>query len=93
MHAWVDDNGDPDAKSSYKLPHHRADGTLVPRGLFGCAQRLDQTDIPEGDKPGVREHLALHYRELDMTPPWEQDQKSHGQRREQIARRLWHLVS
>lgn len=70
MHAWVDEDGDPDAKSSYKLPHHRADGTLVPRGVYAAAQRLDAVDIPEEDKPGVRQHLEAHYQEMGKTAPW-----------------------
>lgn len=76
MHAWVDDDGDPDAKSSYKLPHHRADGTLVPRGVSAAAQRLGQADIPEDDKAGVRSHLGGHYGEMDKTPPWEEEGES-----------------
>lgn len=77
MHAWVDDEGDPDAKSSYKLPHHRADGTLVPRGLFAAAAALQGgrggVELPRDDVPGVRRHLGGHYRELDREPPWEQE--------------------
>ncbi len=77
MHAWVDSNGDPDAKSSYKLPHHRAaDGYLVPRGLFAAAAALQGgrggVDIPAADVPGVKRHLEEHYRELDRTAPWTQ---------------------
>jgi len=79
MCAWfdssaADDDGDgyPDEKGAYKLPHHRAgDHYLVPKGLYGCAQRLDQTDIPGRDQAGVRRHLARHYDELGETAPWE----------------------
>lgn len=96
MHAWVDSAGDPEAKSSYKLPHHRSDGTLVKRGLFAAAQRLDQTDIPEGDKPGVRRHLGHHYDEIDMTPPWETQepgQDAAAQRDQDLLRLDLDLVS
>ncbi len=79
MCAWYDSTGDdedgdgyPDDKADYKLPHHRAgDHYLVPRGLYGCAQRLDQTEIPDADRPGVREHLQRHYHELGSKAPWE----------------------
>lgn len=75
MHVWVDDEGDPDAKGSYKGPHHRANGELVPRGLFALAARENQMDIPDGDHAGVRRHMARHYRELDRTPPWEEEEQ------------------
>lgn len=78
MHAWVDSEEDPEAKSSYKLPHHRADGTMVPKGVFAAAQREGQTDIPEGDHAGVRRHLGHHYDEMDRTPPWEEDGDEEG---------------
>ncbi|MDE2100076.1 MAG: S49 family peptidase [Patescibacteria group bacterium] len=80
--AWYDetapdpDNDDlPDAKSAWKLPHAKVDGTLVPRGLHAAAARLMQanTDIPEKDMAGVKAHLAHHYAELKETPPWEQE--------------------
>jgi hypothetical protein len=38
--------------------------------VAAAAQRLDSTDIPDGDKAGVREHLALHYEQFGETPPW-----------------------
>jgi len=76
--AWYDETADdededglPDAKGAWKLPHHNERGTLVPRGLFAAAQRLGSADIPSGDVPGVKRHLARHYQELDRTPPWE----------------------
>ncbi|MFH0983451.1 MAG: hypothetical protein V2A79_18185, partial [Planctomycetota bacterium] len=33
MHAWVDPEGDPDAKQSYKLPHHSIGGEVVWKGV------------------------------------------------------------
>lgn len=75
MHAWVDANGDPDAKSSYKLPHHLPDGRVVWRGCAAagavCMGSRGGVDIPEADMPGVMKHLALHYEQFDKTPPWE----------------------
>ena len=69
MHVWMDDEGDPDAKSSYKGPHHRADGTLVPRGVFAMAGRMEQMDVPQEDMPGMRRHMDAHYREMGKEPP------------------------
>ncbi|MEN6332891.1 MAG: hypothetical protein ABFE01_01445, partial [Phycisphaerales bacterium] len=40
MHAWVDPDGDPDAKQSYKLPHHSAEGDVVWRGVAAAMARL-----------------------------------------------------
>ncbi len=75
IHAWVDAEGDPEAKSSYKLPHHLADGRVVWNGVKGCGGAMmgarGGVDIPEADMPGVKRHLALHYKQFDKTPPWE----------------------
>jgi len=75
-HAWVDDEGDPDAKSSYKLPHHLADGRVVWRGVAAAGAALmgsrGGVGIPEGDVAGVRRHLARHYEQFEKTPPWEE---------------------
>ena len=61
MHAWVDSEGDPNAKSSYKLPHHMAaDGKVNLRGVNNAKARLSNTNIPTGDKPGVDKHLSTH---------------------------------
>ncbi len=76
VHAWVDPDGDPDAKSSYKLPHHLPDGRVVWRGVAACGAVLmgsrGGVDIPEADVPGVKRHLARHYAQFERTPPWEE---------------------
>lgn len=73
MHAWVDPEGDPDAKSSYKLPHHRPDGTVVWRGVAAAMAALlgarGGVAIPDADRRGVYDHLAGHYRQFDQEPP------------------------
>jgi len=72
MHAWVDDDGDPDAKQSYKLPHHLAEsGQVVWRGVAAAMARLLQagTQIPDGDRRGVYNHLARHYKQFDKEAP------------------------
>jgi len=69
--AWAEASP-PEAFGGLKLPHHRAsDGWVVLRGLFAAAARLDQTQIPNADRAGVRRHLGRHYTDADLTPPWE----------------------
>lgn len=64
----------PDRFSDLKLPHHRpSDGKVVWRGVTAAAQRLDQTDIPDADKPRVRAHLQRHYHQFGRKAPWEQE--------------------
>jgi HK97 family phage prohead protease len=75
IHAWVDPEGDPDAKASYKLPHHLPDGKVVWKGVAAAGAALmgsrGGVDIPDADVAGVQKHLALHYKQFDQTPPWE----------------------
>ena len=77
VHAWVDQDGDPEAKSSYKLPHHLPDGRVVLKGVqaAGGAVMGARTPlaIPEGDMAGVKRHLAGHYHQFDRTAPWEEE--------------------
>jgi hypothetical protein len=74
IHAWVDPDGDPDAKSSYKFPHHAAPG--APANLRACAAVIAAlnggrggADIPDEDRQGVWEHVARHLRDADREPP------------------------
>ncbi len=76
VHAWVDAEGDAEAKGSYKLPHHLADGKVVWAGVAAAAQRLSGTQIPDDDVAGVKRHLARHYEQFDKTPPWENQEDS-----------------
>lgn len=72
MCAWYDAN-EPDLKSSYKLPHHRSDGghPVVWRGVSAAMGSLLRggVTIPAGDREGVYNHLASHYRQFDKEPP------------------------
>lgn len=59
--AWVDPDGDPDAKSSYKFPHHAKKGG--PANLAACRNglaRLSGANIPDADRAGVKRHLQAH---------------------------------
>lgn len=71
--AWVDSDGDPAAKQSYKLPHHMATGEAVWRGVAAAMAALmggrGGVDIPDGDRRGVYNHLARHYAQFEKEPP------------------------
>lgn len=75
VHAWVDPEGDPESKSSYKLPHHQADGTVVWRGVAAAMAAMQGSrggvSIPESDRGAVRSHLARHYAQFDKPVPGE----------------------
>lgn len=60
-HAWRDPAGDPEAKATYKFPHHRTKGG--PANLAGCRNglaRLPGAHIPEEEKAAVERHLRNH---------------------------------
>jgi hypothetical protein len=66
----------PTTKDAYKLPHHRLrDGSLVTvnRGVYAAMAALlgarGGVDIPDGDRKGVYDHLAAHYRDMKSDPP------------------------
>lgn len=60
-HAWVDAEGDANAKGSYKFPHHATMGgpANLP-AVRNALARLSQADIPEADRAGVERHLRNH---------------------------------
>lgn len=72
--AWYDAEN-PDVKQSYKLPHHLAAGghSTVWRGVTAAMGALlgarGGTNIPDGDRRGVYNHLARHYRDFEETAP------------------------
>ena len=80
MCTWVGE--EPENKTSYKLPHHKAGGghACVWRGVAAAGGVMmgarGGTNIPEGDVGGVKAHLARHYKEFDKTPPWEAEGRS-----------------
>ena len=56
-----------------KFPHHDPKThRVVWRGVVQSVARLDQADVPAADIPKIKDHLALHYRQFDRTPPWEE---------------------
>lgn len=83
IHTWFDSE-DPDVKSSYKLPHHKADGdhAVVWKGVAAAMGALmgarGGVNIPASDKKGVYNHLAKHYKQFDKEPPEFKSFKSNG---------------
>lgn len=77
-HAWVDADGDADAKASYKFIHHTvdADGNVGGANLTACSAGIAVLNggrggahIPDADRAGVWRHLARHLRDGDQEPP------------------------
>lgn len=71
--AWYDAEN-PDVKSSYKLPHHMASNLEANwKGVAAAMAALlgarGGVDIPEGDRQGVYNHLAKHYKQFEKEPP------------------------
>jgi len=68
MHAWMDAEGDPEAKGTYKFPHHKAgsDTPAVIKGVNNALSRLPNSDIPEADQPGVEAHLRAHRKDAGL---------------------------
>tara|TARA_Y100000310_G_scaffold2728_1_gene3548 strand:- start:13629 stop:14912 length:1284 start_codon:yes stop_codon:yes gene_type:complete len=93
MSLWVGE--DIEVKASYKLPHHEAGGPhrVVRQGVIAAGNALQGArggvEIPPSDVGGVKRHLARHYRQFDLTPPWEQDSYS----QESIADDMDYLMS
>jgi hypothetical protein len=76
--AWVDPEGDPNVKASYKFIHHMvsADGTVGAANITACVTGIGVlnggragTTIPDSDRQGVWNHLARHIRDAGATPP------------------------
>ena len=74
-HAWVDPDGDPELKSSYKYLHHHIGrngkgGPANVRAITTALSNLNarRTSIPETDRRGVYNHLARHLREAGRRP-------------------------
>lgn len=74
MSTWFDSEK-PDAKGSYKLPHHMAEdfktvwnGVKAAMGVvFGARGGLKGKALK--DRKPIYNHLAKHYKDFDKTPP------------------------
>jgi hypothetical protein len=74
VYAWVDPDGDPEAKSSYRLAHHH--GVGGPANLRACLLGIAALNgaggdlgIPEADREAVYKHLAAHLSDADREAP------------------------
>jgi len=91
LHAWRDPEGNPNAKSSYKLPHHvvDTDGTVGPAHIRGVRAALavlagarGGVNIPDSDRAAVAEHLQRH------VEAWERMTLSRAERKNRMLQRL-----
>lgn len=69
--AWVDIAADPEAKSSYRFPHHH--GVGGPANVRAIVKQIaalnrDGGGIPEADRKAVYDHLATHLRDHGREP-------------------------
>ena len=56
---------------SLALPHHDPDTGLVnPQAVMLCAARLP-LDLTSGQQEVAKAHLAQHYHDMNLVPPWE----------------------
>lgn len=72
--AWVDPDGEPESKSSYRFPHHHGvDGPANIRAVTRAIGVLNGArggaGLPEADRKAVYNHLAAHLRDADREPP------------------------
>lgn len=72
--AWYDAEADPEAKSSYKFPHHH--GVGGPANIRACLAGIAAlngarggADIPADERKAVHAHLAAHLRDADREVP------------------------
>jgi HK97 family phage prohead protease len=75
--AWQDPDKDATLKGSYKFIHHEvdADGSIHAANVKGCQSgigvlngAMGGANIPDADRQGVWNHLALHLRDAKVTP-------------------------
>lgn len=81
--AWVAAGADPEAKASYKFPHHTRVGG--PANIRACVAGIAALNgarggasIPASDRQGVYAHLAAHLRAAGREPPELRDAKAGG---------------
>jgi hypothetical protein len=76
--AWMDPDGDPAVKSTYRFIHHMvgADGAVGAANLTACSTGIGVlnggrggTTIPAADKAGVHAHLAKHLEDAGHAAP------------------------
>jgi HK97 family phage prohead protease len=90
-YAWVDPEGNPDAKSSYKFPHHEVSdsGDVGAANIKACQSAIGilngsmgGSSLSDTDKQGVYDHSSKHLRDAGVTPPdLERSRQLKGERR------------
>ncbi|MEU6674767.1 HK97 family phage prohead protease [Streptomyces sp. NPDC046925] len=78
--AWVDPDGDPELKASYRFAHHH--GIDGPANLRACLQGIAKLNgagdagIPDADREAVYRHLSAHLLDADRDAPELRDRGS-----------------
>jgi hypothetical protein len=76
-YAWVDPDGDPDVKASYKFIHHEVgkDGAVGAANLKACTSGIGilnggrgGANVPAEHRKGIHAHLAKHLRDGGADP-------------------------
>jgi len=77
------DSDKPENESSFHLPHHDIEGghmVTSRAGVIAAGNAIQGSrggvKLSDADKAGAKSHLAKHYKQFDMTPPWESKEKS-----------------
>lgn len=70
--AWVDPDGDPEQKTSYRFAHHH--GVGGPANVRACLMAIARLNdakggIPDADRQAVYDHLAAHLKDADVEVP------------------------
>lgn len=71
--AWVSPDGDPEAKDSYRFPHHHGvGGPANLKASLAAIAELNSSrgdNLSDADRKAVYDHLAAHVRDADREPP------------------------
>lgn len=76
-YAWVDPDGDPDVKASYKFIHHEVEpgGEVGAANVKACTSGIGilngargGADVPAAHRKGIYNHLARHLRDAGNEP-------------------------
>jgi hypothetical protein len=76
-HVWYDHDKKENFTAYKLLIADVIDGklTAVPRGVMAAGNVMQGSrggvDLPQGDIPRVKSHLAKYYKKMDDAPPWE----------------------
>ena len=88
----VFDSENPDLKIGMALPHHDIEGEkfvtsqrgVIAGGAVVQGARGGFKEFQEGDTEAAKIHLAGHYKQMDMTAPWEAERANLRHRAEEL---------